>query len=693
MAPEIQDTTGVGTHNSVAARVYNVLARLPGRNAGGPAVLLVAHYDGVPAAPAAGDDAAAVAALLETLRALRTGSPLAHDVIVLLSDGEESGLTGAAAFVREHPWAHDVAVVVNFEGRGTGGPSIMFETGPGNLDAVRTLRRVRGAVANSLSTEVFRQFTPNDSDLSELFLLGQSALNFGFADGSDRYHTAQDDVVHLDVRSVPHHGEQALALAREFGDGPLPRPRSSDAAFFTVLGFGIVVYPESFAMPLAIIGFVLVVAGCIRLRRRHERWATHLSISAAGMIVSIVLGVMMALVFSIALERILGGAPFGGPPVARGLYAGAIAMAALAVTLACWAVARRWASTAGAPLGALIVCAMALIVVTRVMPGASFLLLWPLLSATGAVLLDTITDRLRAAHLSLWIATVATAAVVVPVVYTVAVVIFNMGTPGAVMIGFVVPLFAWSLAPQLDALTLRSRSLAPAVALTSAVALFVSGAAIARQSGTRIQPSMLAYILDADTSNAWLASLPEFATRGSWGAAALGASPSLVMPRQPAAPDAPPEWLTRAIAGESRTLAVQTKPLDVGRPEVTIVSDQSVGQERRLNLRVIPAAGTYSIRLRATEAVVLSAAVDGRAIDTSRYRTPSPQWTLGYVIPPSDGFALTLNVVSGRPLVIDVIARSLGLPEPVRATTAVRPPEVVPIHSGDQTVVHRRFRF
>jgi hypothetical protein len=43
---QTQETTGVRAHNAVAARVLNVLTRLPGRNAGGPAVLLVAHYDG-----------------------------------------------------------------------------------------------------------------------------------------------------------------------------------------------------------------------------------------------------------------------------------------------------------------------------------------------------------------------------------------------------------------------------------------------------------------------------------------------------------------------------------------------------------------------------------------------------------------------------------------------------------------------
>src|SRR4030095_7045061 len=98
--PQVQQATGVGTRYPVAARVQNVLARLPGRHSGGHAILLVAHYDGVGAGPAAGDDAAGVAALLETLRALRASRPLAHDVIVLFSDGEEAGLWGGGAFSR-----------------------------------------------------------------------------------------------------------------------------------------------------------------------------------------------------------------------------------------------------------------------------------------------------------------------------------------------------------------------------------------------------------------------------------------------------------------------------------------------------------------------------------------------------------------------------------------------------------------
>jgi len=237
-----QRTVGVGTRYSVAGPVTNIVVRLPGAQPGGRAVLLMAHYDAVPASPGAGDDGSGCAVLLETLRALRAGPALTHDVIALFTDGEEAGLLGAAAFAREHPWARDVAVVLNFEARGTYGPSLMFETGRENLDAVRALRRVAGVRATSLSTAVYRRM-PNDTDLSELDVLGMPALNFAFIGGVERYHTAEDDVAHLDARSIQHHGNSALALTRIFANGELPVSQTTDAVFFDFPGIGMVVYP------------------------------------------------------------------------------------------------------------------------------------------------------------------------------------------------------------------------------------------------------------------------------------------------------------------------------------------------------------------------------------------------------------------------------------------------------------------
>ena len=66
LAPEIQSPK----KSDSAAR--NVVARLKGQGpAGKKALMLCAHYDSVADSPGAGDDASGVAAILESLRALK----------------------------------------------------------------------------------------------------------------------------------------------------------------------------------------------------------------------------------------------------------------------------------------------------------------------------------------------------------------------------------------------------------------------------------------------------------------------------------------------------------------------------------------------------------------------------------------------------------------------------------------------
>ena len=99
--------------------VRNIVARWRGSGpAGKKALLLSAHYDSVARGPGAGDDASGVAAILESLRALKAGPAPERDVIILINDGEEVGLFGADVFADEHPWAKDVGVVLNFDARG-----------------------------------------------------------------------------------------------------------------------------------------------------------------------------------------------------------------------------------------------------------------------------------------------------------------------------------------------------------------------------------------------------------------------------------------------------------------------------------------------------------------------------------------------------------------------------------------------
>jgi hypothetical protein len=184
--------------------------------------------------------------------------------------------------------------------------------------------------------------------------------------------------------------------------------------------------------------------------------------------------------------------------------------------------------------------------------------------------------------------------------------------------------------------------------------------------------------------------LPEHTLHGSWGAVVLGPTASAVTSQQ-AQPGLPPEWLTRAIGRDSQVIATPVPSVTIREPELTLIAAVPTRAGRVLELLVRPALGTYSIRIWAIDMTVLSAEVDGHSIDGGRYRTRSPQWTLGYVAPSDNGFALKLTVPRDSPVRFDLIARSLGLPEEV--VIPRRPRGVVPFQTGDITVVYRRVDF
>ncbi|MEI9932928.1 MAG: M20/M25/M40 family metallo-hydrolase [Rhizomicrobium sp.] len=99
----------------------------------GKAIVLLAHYDSVPAGPGASDDGAGFASILETARALRArGGKSLHPVIAVITEGEEAGLLGAQAFLENPALKARVGAVVNADNRGTRGRSLLFQTSPGD---------------------------------------------------------------------------------------------------------------------------------------------------------------------------------------------------------------------------------------------------------------------------------------------------------------------------------------------------------------------------------------------------------------------------------------------------------------------------------------------------------------------------------------------------------------------------------
>lgn len=182
----------------------------------GPALVLTAHYDSVEASPGFGDDGIGVAVWLEVAHLLKQ-SPPTRPVLFLLTDGEETALLGAQAFVdSKEKYGVEVGRIINLEARGVRGPAMMFETGHPNAGIVSDWSK--GAprpVANSMMTAVY-ELLPNSTDLTVHLRDKSNGINIAIADGLDFYHTQHDDLAHLNGPSVQHMGDQALGATRAF---------------------------------------------------------------------------------------------------------------------------------------------------------------------------------------------------------------------------------------------------------------------------------------------------------------------------------------------------------------------------------------------------------------------------------------------------------------------------------------------
>ncbi|MEM9293084.1 MAG: M28 family peptidase [Acidobacteriota bacterium] len=380
------------------AKVKNVLGRrvLTEASAGGEStvVAVMAHYDTVHHSLGAADDAAGVATALEIARALVASDNEAGaqgagtELMLLLTDSEEVGLFGAEAFVRDHPWAQEVDVVINLEARGVRGPSIMFRATEGYGGLVRAFAAAPRPLATSTSAAVFR-YLPNNTDLTAVEAGGLAGLDSAFIDGWAFYHTELDSPENLSPASLQHQGENALAAVRQLlGEdpdswrGPLP-------VMFTPAPGWLVIYPSALALPLVILAVVLwLLATAMAVSRRRATWGRFLA--ALGAVLLAVSGT--AVLVLLAVQQITRGDPDflvmkGGVSYETGSYALALALLAVALSALLTLLMGRGLGQENLVLGAIGCWAVLAVVADRFLPGASYLFAWPTILAALGVLL------------------------------------------------------------------------------------------------------------------------------------------------------------------------------------------------------------------------------------------------------------------------------------------------------------------
>ena len=349
----------------------NVMARL--KDAGEPAIVLIAHYDTDPKTPGANDNAANVAIVLEVARILSSSDPMANDVIFLFTDGEEPNpRPGSNTFVDSHPWFDDIEFVINLEASGAAGPSLLAQTSGSETAVIDSVAQseVRPAVYSFL-TEIARLLGEIGTDFDRFQAEGVPGVNLAYLHDAPVYHTGEDSIENLGVNSLRHQGAAVLALIQEIGDQSLRNLSGDDTrAFFTLLDHRIVAYPVAWALPLALLAVILMGIGMFR---KHETG----NLAAAGGL-ALLFSLLAAIVATIAWMLVTSWR------TAPGLGEAYLWLAVSVVVLVfAWLALRRRFPTID--IGVVSVWGLLAVVTAFVAPATSYLFSWPAIA--GGLLL------------------------------------------------------------------------------------------------------------------------------------------------------------------------------------------------------------------------------------------------------------------------------------------------------------------
>jgi hypothetical protein len=394
LEPEVQTKFSIDKRAHTASMVHNIMARIEGRGKGN-AILLMAHYDSAPfSSMGASDNGVAIAVILEGIRTfLYEGGIHDNDIIILFSDAEEIGLLGAKAFVEDHPWCDNIALVLNFEARGTGGPAFaLIETNWGNEMLVKSLAEASTPwpVANSFLYSVYKML-PNDTDLT---VFRENAdidgFNFAFIDDFFDYHCSTDNIERLDLNTIEHHASYLMPMLNYLKNYDLAKLRSGrEFVFFNFPYFGIIYYPYSWAFYMIGGISLLFLMIIIYAYLRKKIFFRPVLKSFLSIVLSIITGVILALflwklilVVNPHYTDILHGYPYNGH------YYTAIVVF-LTAAISTWIINRfcREIKTQEFLVAAIIIWIALAWALTLFMPGASFVVL-PVFSISAILMLE-----------------------------------------------------------------------------------------------------------------------------------------------------------------------------------------------------------------------------------------------------------------------------------------------------------------
>jgi len=681
LEPQVQTTTSIIQRGNAAraATVRNLIARLPGTNPTG-AILITAHYDSRELAPGAGDDGSGVVAILEAVRALQAGSPVRNDVIVLFSDAEELGLLGASAFVAEHPWLEDVSLVLSFEMRGAGGPSIMFETNDQNGWIVRALADFDPRpFANSLAYEVYERL-PNDTDFTPFKEAGKQGLNFAAIGRAHVYHQATDTPERLSEATLQHHGLRALAALRHLGNADLRTVDAPNVVYFRLPFFGLVVYDPSWVMAITgglAAAFLVLALLALRGGARPAGMLTGLGVA--------ILGGSLAYGAGLGILRWTSGfhAEAGSLSAAlfhsEGWYVVGLAAAVFTIVTSLNGLARRWLRPGELTIGALVVPLALAAWLGFAAPLGAMNLQWPV---AGAILAGLVAAaaRSRAYGAVAWVLTlVCTVPVLVLLSPVVELLWVTLSFAQAPLLAALMAIVLYLCLPALEFTRQPNAWWAPLVGMVAAAGAVGLGTVAGRPSADRPAPSTLIYAYaQGDSAGLWATAPATDATLDStalaWAAAPAGAAYSATR-----------DLADFGIEGGELPVADATV-YEAAPPEVILLRDTADLSVHRMTVGVRSRVGAELLRFHMEDAPgARLVAINGYALDSADELEWIEHWG-----EPDSVVVLDLALPPEAPLELHVVEHLLRPAELVGPDVFRRPPALAPdVSTGSDRAVLR----
>ena len=679
LQPEVQQTEALDTPGGQAVVVHNVMARLGGTTSS-RAVLVTAHYDSLETTPGVGDNGMAVAAMLETIRALQAGPALRNDVIFLFNDGEEYGLSGSVAFVRHHAWARDVAIVFDFDGDGpTGLPTLEWMT-PADSWIVGELAKSDSGLLATPEDGVAKR-SANNNDLHVFAAAGYPGAHIGRVGGSTYYHNQRDSLENLDPGGLQQLGNVMLSLARHFGNIPLEGNANAteDSIVFTVFGTRMVSYPFNWSGPLAALATLLALAAIMFAWRRH-RFSSRRLVAAIGSVLP--LAIVGALIAQLAWQAVLATHPESkdfrdADFYAQTWYVGAVYAFTVAAGLAIWPwLTRRCGEEAVVSAGLVGMAAISALI-SQMQTSIAYLVMWPTLAGAFGLVCLLAVDRARHPWFSLGLLVlIAVPAVGFPVAGLYQSIVGGAEGSPALSVALLLLLLAL-LAPQLGLIAGLSRRLVPGAAAAVGALLLVGGVMNSAFDAANPRPENLVYIVDSERGQAYWAS-PR-ASVDEW------TGQFLVQP----APRTLDELL--GVGGSTTLLTSPAPALQLPGPELVLRGEERDGDVRTLRLHLSSQRHAWRGYVLPVPGVQLVGAALGDG-------SPATLQTASLDVPglPAEGLDFTFRVRASSPVSFVVIDQTPGLPELAGAAPRAESVMAAPTPDnlrGFATVVRSVFAF